>query len=93
MDMPRLKKERCTTSVPGCQGFMPKGISCKGLEKIMIAPDEYEAIKLADYEGLTMKEAALRMDISAPTFCRILASAHKKLADAFIHNKGICFLP
>jgi predicted DNA-binding protein (UPF0251 family) len=34
-----------------------------------------------------MKEAASKMEISAPTFCRILAKAHKKIADALLHNK------
>jgi len=40
--------------------------------------DELEAISLADVGGLCMKQAAQKMWISAPTFCRILESARRK---------------
>lgn len=36
-----------------------------------------------------MIEAAKKMKISAPTFCRILKSANKKIADALINNKTL----
>ena len=51
----------------------------KDLQEVVIETDELEAIKLADMEGLHMKIGAEKMQISAPTFCRILASARKKV--------------
>jgi len=36
-----------------------------------------------------MIAAAKKMKISAPTFCRILRNAHKKVADALMNNKSL----
>ena len=49
----------------------------------------YETLRLADFEGLYQEDAALRMNISLPTFGRIVESAHKKVADALINGKTI----
>ncbi len=43
--------------------------------------DEFEAIRLADQEGLYQEEAARRMGVSRTTFGRILDSAHRKVAE------------
>lgn len=43
--------------------------------------DEFEAIRLADREGLYQEEAAGRMGVSRSTFGRILESAHRKVAE------------
>jgi uncharacterized protein len=51
--------------------------------------DEIEAIRLADTEGLTQEEAALRMEISRPTFARLINEAHRKIADAILSGKSI----
>lgn len=87
--MARTKKERHIQCTPVCQLFGPiLSQSTKG-EVIELALDEYEAIRLSDIEKLAMIQAAKRMKISAPTFCRILKSAHNKIADALINNKNI----
>lgn len=51
--------------------------------------EEYEAIRLADYENLTQEEAAQRMNISRPTFTRLYDKARKTIARAFIESKSI----
>jgi predicted DNA-binding protein (UPF0251 family) len=51
--------------------------------------DEYEAIRLADLDGLYQDEACQRMGVSRPTFGRILDSAHRKLADVLVHAKAL----
>jgi predicted DNA-binding protein (UPF0251 family) len=51
--------------------------------------EEYEAIVLADYENLSQGEAAIRMDVSRPTFTRIYDSARKKIARAFAESLSI----
>lgn len=86
--MARTKKERHIKCTPICQLFGPL-LNKWGKEIIELGLDEYEAIRLSDYEKLAMIAAAKKMKISAPTFCRILGSAHKKVADALMNNKNI----
>lgn len=51
------------------------------LTEVVMTLDEFEAIRLADQEGLYQEEAARRMGISRTTFGRILDSAHRKVAE------------
>ena len=59
------------------------------LEETVLTVDEFEAIRLRDYEGLDQTEAARRMGISQPTFQRAYESARKKVADALVNGKAI----
>ena len=43
----------------------------------------------ADLEGLEQEEGAKRMNVSRPTFQRVLASARQKIADALLNGKAI----
>jgi predicted DNA-binding protein (UPF0251 family) len=87
--MARIKKERNIKCSPVCRLFGPLPAIGDKREIIELGIDEYEAIRLSDYEKLAMIQAAKKMGISAPTFCRILKSAHKKMADALTNNKNI----
>jgi predicted DNA-binding protein (UPF0251 family) len=69
--------------------FKPCGVPGHSLEVIYMTKDEIEAIRLADLEGLYQEEAANKMEVSRPTFGRILNAARKKLADAIINGKSI----
>ncbi len=51
--------------------------------------EEFEAIKLSDYQGLDQAEAARQMDISRQTFGRILKQARYSLAEALVAGKRI----
>ena len=51
--------------------------------------DEFEAVRLADLEGMTHAQAAKLMKVSRPTFTRILALAHQKIADCLVNIKVI----
>ncbi len=55
----------------------------------ILTEEELEAIRLKDLEGLDQISASEKMGISQPTFHRILTSARKKIADAFINGKVI----
>lgn len=59
------------------------------LDSVILRHDEIESLRLADYEGLYQEEAARRMNISRPTFSRIVAEARKKVADAILNGKMI----
>lgn len=51
--------------------------------------EELEAIRLKDLEGFEQEECAARMEVSRPTFQRILIIARKKVADSLISGKSI----
>lgn len=51
--------------------------------------DELEALKLHEIDGLEQIEGAIKMNISQPTFARLLGSAHKKIAEAIVKGKAI----
>lgn len=59
------------------------------LEEVSLGMDEFEAIRLADLEGLYQEEAAEKMKVSRQTFGNIINSAHKKIAEALIKAKAL----
>jgi len=69
--------------------FKPCGMPVRELEYEFLSKDEMEAIRLADFEGLYQEEAAKEMEVSRPTFSRILSSARKKIANALILGRAI----
>ena len=87
--MPRPKLPRCLRFRPNVYYFKPQGIPLRELEEVNLLPDELEAIKLHDVDGLEQIEAAKKMNISQPTFGRILDSAYKKIAEAIVKGKAI----
>lgn len=51
--------------------------------------EEYETIRLLDYEGLMQEQAAEKMNISRSTLARIYENARKTLAKEFVESKTI----
>jgi len=87
--MPRPCNCRRVCCVPSVKYYKPRGIPLSALEQVNLTYDEYEAIRLADFEGLYQENAAQRMNISRQTFGRILESAHRKIADALVNGKAL----
>lgn len=87
--MVRPRKPRFLRYHPNVFYFKPRGIPLRLLEEVVLSPDEWEALKLHDTEGLKQQEAAKKMKISQPTFQRTLSSAYKKIADALVKGKAI----
>jgi predicted DNA-binding protein (UPF0251 family) len=69
--------------------FKPGGIPAHDLTTVVMTLDEYEAVRLADLQGLYQAEAAERMGVSRPTFGRIVESAHRKVAQALVHGQAL----
>lgn len=69
--------------------FKPEWVNKKDIEKVELDTCEIQAIKFACYDNFSQIEAAKKMEISAPTFNRILKSWQKKIADALINWKAI----
>jgi predicted Fe-Mo cluster-binding NifX family protein/predicted DNA-binding protein (UPF0251 family) len=59
------------------------------LAELYLSVDGFEALRLADYEGLSHEEAALRMHISRQTFGRILAQAHRVVAKSLVYGLAL----
>jgi predicted DNA-binding protein (UPF0251 family) len=87
--MPRPHNFRKVGCLPQSSFFKPRGIPLSTLQQVLLTVDEFEAVRLADFEGLYQEDAAVRMNVSRQTFGRILVSAHKKIADALIHGKAL----
>ncbi|HAN76567.1 MAG TPA: hypothetical protein DCQ31_01730 [Bacteroidales bacterium] len=87
--MPRPQKSRKVCNPPKMQGFKPFGIVVCDTEMIIMQYDEYETIKLVNYDNLSQDDAAERMEISRPTLTRIYNSALFKIAQAFVEGKSI----
>lgn len=85
----RPKKTRWIKCAPGERCFKPL---CKPLDKLKgvnLTLDEFEAVRLADLDGLKQIEAARKLRISRPTFSRIISSARNKIADGLVNIKVI----
>jgi predicted DNA-binding protein (UPF0251 family)/predicted Fe-Mo cluster-binding NifX family protein len=80
-DVPRPSSCRYVSGNPGAVFFKPAGIQTREVVEVVMSLDEFEAIRLADREGLYQEEAARRMGVSRTTFGRILESARRKVAE------------
>ncbi len=87
--MPRRIRLRKVVEPPRFKGYRPFGVNSKNRESVDLLYEEYEALKLADYDLLKHDEAALLMGVSRPTFARIYESARRKIAMALVEAKEI----
>ena len=87
--MPRPIKCRRIGFEPEVTYYKPAGIPMRTLEEVILTKVELESIRLKDLEELNQEDAAKKMEVSQPTFCRILESARKKLSDAIVNGKAI----
>ncbi|MBR0598283.1 DUF134 domain-containing protein [Sinanaerobacter chloroacetimidivorans] len=87
--MARPTKWRKIENIPAIPYFVPSEQDIPELPKNVLKLEELEAIRLKDLEGLEQEECASRMEVSRPTFQRILISAREKIADSLINGKTI----
>ena len=87
--MPRPRRRRRVRFWPDITFFRPIGVKESYLEESVLTIDEFESVRLKDLEGLNQEEAAKRMNISQPTFHRLITSARRKIADAIVKGKAI----
>ncbi len=87
--MARPRNCRRVGSLPESTYFKPRGIPLTMLEEVVLTVDEFEAIRLADLEGLYQDQAAKKMNVSRQTFGRIIESAHRKVAEALVKGKAL----
>jgi predicted DNA-binding protein (UPF0251 family) len=85
----RPRKCRLVRYSPLSRFYKPRGIPMIDLEIVSLKDEEWEAILLADHEGLAQEEAARLMGISRPTFSRVLTSARKAVAKALAEGSAL----
>ena len=83
--MPRPHKCRLVSELPDYECFRPDGIPVN--ESIVLSCDEYEVIRLVDFEQCTHAMCAKRMGISRTTVTEIYGAARYKLADCLVNGK------
>ncbi len=86
---PRRKRFRRIVSPPVLKGYKPIGVPLIDTDTVSVLYEEYEAIRLIGYEGLSHEEAAELMNISRPTFTRVYNSCIKKIARGLTEGKSI----
>jgi len=67
--------------------FKPTGLPDRILEEVTLSLDEYEALRLADHLKLSHEEAASEMEVSRPTFTRLIEKSRTKVAEMIIKGK------
>lgn len=87
--MPRRKGFRRICFCPEASYFRPRGVPASYLKEVELGEDEWEALRLADFEGLEQTESAKQMKVSQSTFQRILKKGRKKTASALVLSRAI----
>ena len=87
---PRRKMLRKLISPPSVKGFTPFGPEVSsGKEAVVMFFEEYESIKLCDYDMYNHNQASVIMSVSRPTFTRIYSAARQKVAMAFVEARQL----
>ena len=87
--MPRQKRSRLILNPPTIKGMSPFGMQKRSSEKISLFFEEYQAIKLLDYEGMTQEQASVHMEVSRPTLTRVYETARQKVAKSLTEGKDL----
>lgn len=87
--MPRPRKRRNVCCLPRVNEFRPMFGDQPPREVVVLAVDEYEAIRLIDDEGLSQEECSDNMNVARTTAQQIYASARKKIARALVEGLPI----
>jgi uncharacterized protein len=64
-------------------------VPASSLEEVVLSLDEFEAIRLADREGLYHEQAAERMKVLRQTFGRIVEAARGKIARVLVEGLSL----
>ncbi len=85
--MPRKPKCRFIGSYPDHWCFSAEDSTPE--EPVVLTLDEYEAVRLIDYEGLSQERCAEQMRVARTTVTSIYESARRKLASMLVEGRRI----
>lgn len=84
----RPKKVRYIQTMPKTLQFSPRGRPGRP-EEVELNIDQFEALKLTDFQGFSQSEGAIAMQLSRPSFGRLLREARRLIADGLVNGKII----
>ncbi len=87
--MGRPHRIRHVERTPDFTYFQPRSDSFKKGYEVVLSIAEFEAMRLRHHQNKKQEECARLMNVSQPTFSRILENAHKKITEALIYGKAI----
>lgn len=87
--MPRPRKWKKVCCLPESTLYGPLGENSSTDAAIVMSVEEYETIRLIDYEGLTQEESAERMQVARGTVQSLYQEARKKLAESLVDGKMV----
>lgn len=70
-------------------GYRPYGIERCRAGSVKLKYEEFESVRLINYQLLSQNDASIRMCVSRPTFTRIYNRALKTIAKAFAEGRCI----
>lgn len=85
--MARPVRCRRVCAEPNCRGFAPQEEKSAG--EILLTVDEYEVIRLVDYEKQTHVQCAVQMKVARTTVTEIYERARFKVADSLVNGKAL----
>ena len=85
--MPRHQRCRRICEYPACESFSPEKNGSN--QTVTLTLDEYEVLRLVDFERQTHEQCAQQMDISRTTVTEIYDSARYKVADSIVNGKRL----
>ena len=85
--MARPSKARRVCRLPRYRSFAPAEGSTQ--QQVQLSVEEYEALRLIDYLGLTQQEAAAQMQVSRSALQSTYAEARKKLAMFLVEGRQL----
>jgi predicted DNA-binding protein (UPF0251 family) len=87
--MPRPVKRRRICNMPSINAFGPYMLKDNDNNSINMTVEEFETIRLIDYEQLSQEQCSKVMEIGRSTVQRIYDEARKKIADSMVNAKVI----
>lgn len=84
--MARPRKWRKVCCLPKNNLFGPLNPSSVDKEPIIMTVEEYETLRLIDFEGMIQEECADKMNVARTTVQRIYNEARKKIATALVNG-------
>lgn len=87
--MARPQKCRRVCKLPKICSFGPKKSEVLASERICLAVEEYETIRLIDYQNMTQSECADQMNVARSTVQAAYNTARKKISKALVEGKDL----
>ena len=86
MARPTKKKRICT--LPRVREFIP-GDNATDMPEVLMPLEEYETVRLMDYNGLTQQECSQQMNVARTTVQALYSAARKRMAACLVEGRPL----